>query len=103
MILQDGCAVVMVQMETRRRAWAAGALDAGMWLCALATNHYSLNAVNGRSMATKALVVGAVTAANVFGTVAGVKLGDRYFPDPTSKRIADLEAWAATWGYRRRP
>jgi hypothetical protein len=78
MMGQDVLAVCLVQAENRGRGWAAGALDGGMYLFALATYHFSLNALNGHSTVQKVIVLGAVTVANVLGSKSGQVIGDRF-------------------------
>lgn len=99
MVLQDIFAVIMVQMENRGRGWRAGALDAAGWLCALATNHFALNSLNQHSTSITVVVVLAVTAANVLGTVTGQKIGDHLFPDPVHARLEAIERWATVHGF----
>lgn len=53
MILQDCMGVLMVQAEGRGWGWRSGVMDAGMWICGLATNHYALNALNGHNTILK--------------------------------------------------
>jgi len=78
MVGQDILGVCMVQAENRGHGWSAGILDAGMYLFALATYHFSLNALNGHSQTQKVLVILAVTVANVLGSKSGQVIGDRF-------------------------
>ena len=104
MIGQDILGVLMVQAENRGRGWAAGLLDAGMYIFALATYHFSLNALNGHSTTQKVIVILAVTAANVIGSKSGQVIGDRLIRpkrDPVwdaliSKGILTTHDWLAT-------
>lgn len=103
MVGQDILAVLMVQSENRGRGWMAGILDGGMWVFALATYHFSLNALNGQSTHQKVVVILAVTAANIVGSKTGQVLGDRFFPPRRdrlwdvliSKGIVTEDEWAA--------
>ena len=100
MVAQDVLAVCMTQAEARNKGLLAGLLDAGMFLFALATYHLSLNALNGHSMTEKIIVIGAVTAANILGSLLGVKIGKRWIKDDENDsleaRVAALEAAVRT-------
>ena len=78
MVGQDVLGVCMVQAENRGHGWLTGLLDAGMFLFALVTYHYSLNAMNGHSSRERVLVLIAVTIANVVGSKSGQVIGDRF-------------------------
>ena len=79
MVAQDILAVLTVQAEARNRAWLAGIGDTAGWLVWLASASISITTVSGDGPWTqKALVVGLVSAANLFGTRLGVGLGHRF-------------------------
>jgi hypothetical protein len=99
MVMQDVFAVLMCQAENRGAGWRAGCLDACMWICAITTNHYALNTLNGHSLVAKALIVAAVTAANIGGSKLGQWTGDRFFPDANKAKLTRLEAWAKQQGF----
>ncbi len=101
MIIQDCFGVLMVQAENRGWGWRSGFMDAGMYLCALATNHYALNALNSSNKTLQVLVVGFVTIANVIGSKLGQEIGDRFFPDPNRAALENLISWAMAQGYQR--
>jgi hypothetical protein len=78
MVGQDILGVCMVQAENRGHGWLTGVLDAGMFLFALVTYHYSLNTLNGHSTRERVLVLVLVTIANVVGSKSGQVIGDRF-------------------------
>ena len=84
MVVQDVLATLLVQAEARNRAGLAAAFDAAMWCFGIATTSIAVTALQGHSLGEKVMVVGAVTAANVAGSFAGVKIGKRFITeDPT--------------------
>ena len=85
MIAQDVLGTLMTMAENRHHPWWAGLLDAGMWLTGLLTTVWGAGSVilhgwDGHTFT----IVAAITAANLFGTAAGVKLGDRLMPKEAS-------------------
>lgn len=77
MVAQDILAVCLVQAEARNRATLAGLLDSAAWLATITTATISVTTLQGHSLALKAVVVAAVTAANFIGSFSGVKIGQR--------------------------
>ena len=78
MVIQDIFGTLLVIAESKGREWLAGGLDAGMWLVGIITTSHAVATLNGHSGKEKIYVLTMVTGANVFGTVAGVKLGKRF-------------------------
>ncbi len=78
MLTNDVLAVLLVQAEARNRATLAAALDSAMWLASIATTTISVTALQGHNLDVKTVVIIAVTLANVAGSFAGVKIGERY-------------------------
>ena len=62
-------------------AGLAAAFDAAMWCFGIATTSIAVTALQGHSLGEKVMVVGAVTAANVAGSFAGVKIGKRFITE----------------------
>ena len=94
MVVQDVVGVCLVQAEARDRGWLSGALDAVGWLFAIATTSISVTALQGHDTGLKVALVGAVTAANVFGSTLGQVIGKRYIkplPSPLEARMVALE------------
>lgn len=81
MFTQDVLATVMVVAESRGRAHLAASMDTIGWLAQITTVTVSVNALLTGSLAAKAVVVLAVSAANYAGTYSGVKLGHRLMPE----------------------
>lgn len=77
MVVTDVIGVVMVQAEAHNRGWLAGWLDTLGWLVGIATTTISVTALQGHSLSEKILVVGLVSAANLFGTKLGQVVGKR--------------------------
>lgn len=77
MVVQDIMAVLLVQAEARNRAGLAALFDSLMWLASIATTTISVSALQGHHLGTKAVVIIAVTLANVAGSFAGVRIGKR--------------------------
>ena len=78
MVAQDVLSVLMVQAEARNRGWLSGWLDAVAWLFGIGTLAISVTALQGHDTREKVLVVVFVSAANILGSWAGVKIGKRY-------------------------
>jgi hypothetical protein len=81
MVIQDVLCVMMVQAEARNRGWLAGAFDSIQWLAAISTTTISVTALQGHDFGEKVLVVCAVSAANLFGSLLGVEIGKRFIRD----------------------
>jgi CDP-diglyceride synthetase len=81
MVIQDVLAVMMVQAEARNRGWLAGSFDSLQWLAGIATTTISVTALQGHDFPRKVLVICAVSAANMFGSLLGVRLGKRFIKD----------------------
>jgi CDP-diglyceride synthetase len=78
MFVQDVLAVCLVQAEARNRASLAAGLDSAMWLASISTTTISVTALQGHHLDVKAVVVIAVTLANVVGSFVGVTIGKRF-------------------------
>jgi len=98
MVGQDITATYMVVAEARGNAVPAGLGDAVQWLFAFATGSIAYSAVIRHGWTAHTfLIVGAITVANVVGTIAGVRLGRRFTRKDSD--VATLLAWrAATFG-----
>jgi hypothetical protein len=77
MLVNDVAAVLLVQAEARNRAGLAAIFDSIMWLASISTTTISVTALQGHQPGAKALVVIAVTLANVAGCYIGVAIGRR--------------------------
>lgn len=77
MLVNDVAAVLLVQSEARNHAGLAAIFDSVMWLASISTTTISVTALQGHHLGTKALVVVAVTLANVAGCYIGVAIGRR--------------------------
>ena len=95
MVVQDVLATLLVQAEARNRAGLAAAFDAAMWCFGIATTSIAVTALQGHSLGEKVMVVGAVTAANVAGALAGAIREPRGVAFPGAAPVAQLEANAA--------
>lgn len=82
MFCQDVLATVMVVAESRGRAHLAASMDTAGWLAQITTTTVSVGALLDGTLAEKALVVAAVSAANYGGTYAGTRLGHRLMKEP---------------------
>jgi hypothetical protein len=78
MVAQDILAVCLVQAEARDKAALSAGLDSAMWLASIATTTISVTALQGHQVPVKTVVVVAVTLANMVGSFAGVKIGQRF-------------------------
>ena len=78
MLVNDVTAVLLVQAEARNRAGLSAIFDCIMWLASIGTTTISVTALQGHHLGTKALVIVAVTLANVAGCYIGVAVGQRY-------------------------
>jgi hypothetical protein len=77
MLVNDVAAVLLVQAEARNRAGLSAIFDSIMWLASILTTTVSVTALQGHHAGTKALVIIAVTLANVAGCYTGVAIGRR--------------------------
>lgn len=91
MVAEDIIGVANQQAAARNNAHLAGITDVLGWLCVLVTNHFALNALNTHDFKLQAMVIGAVTAANYVGSVAGVEIGRRWIKTPVDPAITELE------------
>jgi hypothetical protein len=82
MVVQDVLAVCLVQAEARNKAGLAAGLDAVMWIASIAVTSISVTALQSHHLSTQAAVRIAVTLANVAGSYAGVKVGERLIKPP---------------------
>jgi hypothetical protein len=82
MVVQDVLAVCLVQAEARNKAGLAAGLDAVMWIASIAVTSISVTALQSHHLSTQAAVLIAVTLANVAGSYAGVKVGERLIKPP---------------------
>ncbi len=100
MVATDVLGVVMVMAESHNRGWLAGSMDTAQWLVGIATTTISVTALQGHSVGEKILVVGLVSAANLFGTKLGQLLGQRLVPESATlpARVAALEAAVGSKG-----
>lgn len=85
MVATDVLGTMMVMAEAANRGWLAGWLDTAQWGVGIATTTISVSALQGHSLSEKALVVGLVSAANLFGTKLGQVLGKRLL---SSRRLS---------------
>jgi hypothetical protein len=81
MLIQDITAVLLVQAEARNRAGLAAIFDSVMWLASITTTTVSVTALQGHHLGAKAVIVIAVTLANVAGCYAGVAIGRRWIKE----------------------
>ncbi len=77
MLVNDVAAVLLVQAEARNRAGLSAIFDSVMWLAGISTTTISVTALQGHHLGAKALVIIAVTLANVAGCYTGVAIGRR--------------------------
>lgn len=91
MVAQDMLGVIMVQAEARNRDWLSGFGDFLGWPIGMVTTVVTVTALQGNNTHEKVLVIVVVSAANLFGTVAAVRLGKRYVKD-SSATILELRA-----------
>lgn len=95
MLAQDIIAVPLTQAEARNKAWLSGFLDMLGWGVAITTIKISVDALNGHSLSAKVWVVALVSAANLFGSYLGCKIGERWVKDDkttVANRLKALEA-----------
>lgn len=85
MVVEDILGTVLVQANAKNRAWLSGLLDALAWGAGIFTTSVSVTALQGHNMTAKVIVIGAVTAANIIGSVAGVKIGERLLRVPEAR------------------
>ena len=92
MIVQDILAVCLVQAEARNKAGLAAGLDAVMWLASISVTSISVTALQSHHLSVQAAVLIAVTLANVAGSFAGVRIGERLIkPPPVRCACANCE------------
>lgn len=77
MFAQDILMTVLVQAESRNRAWLSGALDSLGWIIGIFTTTISVTAIQGHDLGLKVAVILAVSVANVIGGYTGVMIGRR--------------------------
>ncbi len=104
MVCQDVLATCLVIAETRGHRLVAGLLDAAQWGAGITTTTVSVTALQGHRLGEKAIVVAAMTVANVGGTYAGVWTGQRLINDRGELDVeARLTALERQLGMRRLP
>lgn len=81
MVVQDILGVCMVQAEARNRGLLAGIFDSLMWLATITTTTLSVTTLQGSNTRDKVVVVVAVTAANLLGSITGVIIGKRFIKE----------------------
>lgn len=77
MVCQDILGVLLVQAEARNRGLLAGVFDALGWLATITTTSISVSTLQGHNLTEQVLVITLVTAANIGGSVLGVKIGKK--------------------------
>ncbi len=92
MVVQDILGIVLLLAATRNRGWLAGMMDSLQWLVGITTTTISGSVLQGHHLWEKALVILMVTLANLFGTVAGERIGSKYVKDNTRTHEQRLTA-----------
>ena len=92
MVVQDILGIVLLLAATRNRGWLAGVMDSLQWLVGITTTTISVSVLQGHHFYEKAIVVFTVSLANLFGTVAGEKIGSKYVKDKTKTHEQRIEA-----------
>lgn len=82
MLVEDVLGTLLVQANAKGLAWLSGVLDALAWGAGIVTTTVSVSALQGHSMLAKVVVISVITVANVFGSVIGVKLGEKLIKSP---------------------
>ena len=95
MLVNDVAAVLLVQSEARNRAGLAAIFDSIMWLAAISTTTISVTALQGHHLGAKAMVIAAVTLANIAGCYIGVAIGRRLIKE---RDAGTIEAAACACG-----
>lgn len=88
MLVNDVAAVLLVQSEARNRAGLAAIFDSVMWLASISTTTVSVTTLQGHHLDAKALVILAVTLANVAGCYIGVAIGRRWIRERENETAA---------------
>src|ERR1019366_1855954 len=92
MVFTDVAGTIMVMAESRNNGWLAGWMDTFAWMVSIGTTTITVTALQGNSLKEKILVITLVSAANLFGTLLGTKIGKRYVKDKTYEdRLIALE------------
>jgi hypothetical protein len=78
MFAEDIGGALLTQAMARNRANLSGMLDSLTWIAGIFTAAWSLDAIDGHSLALKAVVIAAVSVANYAGSALGVKVGKRF-------------------------
>src|ERR1039458_1186183 len=81
MIAVDVLGVLLVQSEARNHGWMAGILDTAQWIPGIVCSAITITVLQGHSLLAKSLIILFVSAANLFGTLLGTKIGTRYIKD----------------------
>lgn len=93
MVCADILGTVMVMAEARNRGWLAGWMDTAQYLVGIVCTTIMVTILQDHSWSEKVIALGAISAANLFGTKLGQMIGHRFVTDKTSlaDRVAAIE------------